>query len=324
MSARIVFHLPARYLEDWRDRPAAALYRKIAELTQPRGAQILVVDRRDRPFQGGATTAYDDGDLHIIDGGRAQGPGVLNGSLAYLPPFWHLDPLGVQAESGIGAMTYDPNKVMHRPAMAFFDRMRARYPLARKSRRGQNMVHTSIPEGGIAVFLQGDRPQEQGLSFCSAEQMLRAVAAGAGGRQVWVKPHPLALLADAELIDDLVGQGVNILPTTANVVDLIAAASVTVSFNSACALEGFLQRKPAILFGRSDFHHFSHVVRRPEDFPQTLDAALCAQPGGYAKYLYWYFSRNCLNITAQDLASRLYQIFDAKGFPDHRLGLEPA
>jgi hypothetical protein len=321
--ARIVFHLPARHLEDWREVRYLALFRRIEEVFAPRGVRIMVRDRRDGPFQGGATTVYDDGDLHILDTGRAQGPGVLNASIAYLPPFWHLDPAGMQAESSIAARPYDPASLREKPAQAFFERMRARYTLQRRSRRAQIPEVTPLPQGSIAVFLQGDQPQANGLAHCTPDQMLRAVAEGAGGRPVLVKPHPLAADHDALVIRRALDQGLAVTPTLANVNDMIAVSVCTVSVNSACAIEGFLQRKPAILFGPSDFHHFAETVRAPEEFPAALDRALKRAPGGYAKFLFWYFAQNCLNVTAADFADRVEAIFAQAGFPAERLGLAP-
>ena len=322
-GARLVFHLPARHLDDWREMRHLALFRRIAEAFQPRGLRLAVVDRRERPFQGGETRAYDDGDLHVLDTGRARGPGVLNASIAYLPPFWQLDPAGILAESGIGARVYDPGQGREKAAQAFFQRMRERYPLARRSRRAQEEAVADLPGGAVAVFLQGDMPHRQGLAHATPDEMLAAVAMGAGGRAVLVKPHPLAPDHDAEVIARAVRRGLPVTPTTANVADIIAASVATVSVNSACALEGFLQRRPAILFGPSDFHHFAHTVRAPGDFPAALAAALARPPGGYARFLHWFFVQNCLNVTAADLPARVEAIFAEAGFPAERLGLAP-
>lgn len=322
-EARVVFHLPARHLGDWRGTRHLVLFRRIVEVLGPRGLRFQVRDRRDGPFQGGETRAYDDGDLHVLDTGRARGPGVLNASIAYLPPFWHLDPVGMQAESRIADLTYDPAAVPFRPARAFFERMRTRYVEPRLSRRQQDTAVADLPKGAVAVFLQGHQPQDNGLAHCSPDAMLQAVARGAGGRPVLAKPHPLSPETDAAVIARAVAAGLPVTATTANVHDMLAACVASVSFNSACALEGFLHRRPAILFGPSDFHHFAETVRDPSDFAQALDRALARPPGGYAQFLYWYFALNCLNVTAADFETRLLAIFAAAGFGPARLGLSP-
>ena len=319
--ARLVFHLPARHMTDWRDVRYLMLFRRIDEVFSPMGARIVVRDRRAQPFQSGRTDAYDDGDLHIVDTGRVCGPGVLNASIAYLPPFWHLDPVGMQAESSIGARIFDPSQVPDKAAAAFSDRMRKRYTLARRSRRAQESGIADLPQGAISVFLQGTQPQENGLAYASGEALLRAVAMGSGGRPVLVKPHPLALGHDTEVIARVLADGLDVTPTTANVHDMISASVATVSVNSACALEGFLQRKPAILFGPSDFHHLVETVRRPEDFAGALERVLAQPNVNHERFLYWYFVRNCLNATGPGFAQKVLAIFAEAGFSPGRLGL---
>ena len=320
-QARIVFHLPARHRDDWRETRHLLLYRRIEQIFVPLGATIAMRDRRDGPYQGGDTLAYDDGDLHILDTGRARGPGVLNASLAYLHPFWHLDPEGVLAESSIGSRAFDPARVRTQPAKAFYERMQARYPAQRRSRREQEAEVTRFPAGAVSVFLQGPLPEENGLAYASGEAMLRAVALGAGGRAVLVKPHPLAAEHDAEVIARVVADGLAVTPTNANVTDMIAASVATVSINSACAIEGFLQRRPAILFGPSDFHHLAQTVRQPDRFSQALAQVLAGPEPEYARFLFWYFARNCLNVSGAGFAEKVLAIFTRAGFAPDRLGI---
>lgn len=320
-KARIVFHLPGTYLHSYADVLHLGLFARVADLWGTRGAKVVLRDRRDGPWDGGDARHYDDGDLHIIDMGRVQGPGVLNAGVAYMQPFWHLDPLGVQGESGIGGLAYEAAQVDYAKAGPFFEDLRARIVLARQSRRDQMARVTEFAPGAIAVFLQGARPVAQGLTYCSALEMLQAVCAGAGGRQVLVKPHPLDAEADAEVIDAALAEGLPITPTLANVHDMMAGAVCTVSFNSAVALEGFLHRKPAVLFGQSDFHQFAETVRKPADFAAALGRVQARAPGGYAQFLFWYLGMQCLHLHGPRFEARVAAIFDAAGFGADRLGV---
>jgi hypothetical protein len=125
------------------------------------------------------------------------------------------------------------------------------------------------------------------------------------------------------VIDAAVAEGLAITVTLANVHDMIRDAVCTVSFNSAVALEGFLHRKPAILFGPSDFHHFAETVRDPADFTNALTRCLARAPGGYAQYLFWYLAMQCLNLHWPAFEGRVEAIFATAGFDAQRLGLEP-
>jgi hypothetical protein len=323
-DARVVFHLPAKHLGDWRSTRHLRLFGRLAGVVEQAGGTVSVADRRERPFEGGegAAAAYADGDLHILDSGRVQAPGVLNASMAYLPPYWHLDPAGIQAESSIAARPYRPAQVPLQPAMEFLAKLRKRWVEPRLSRRAQVTARIALPRGAIAVFLQGDFPQARGLTYMPPEAMLRAVAAGAGGRPVLVKPHPLAMEPDLALIGDMVKEGLPVVPTLANVHDILDACDVTVSYNSAVALEGFLHRKPAILFGRADFHHICETVTATDGFAATLDRVLAREGGGYAKFLLWYFHRNCLNVDGAAFPQRALAILAAAGFGADRLGLD--
>lgn len=322
-DAAIIFHLPRRHLADYASVGHLRIFARIAQTFGPRGARICVRDRRLAPFEGGteAAGAYADGNLHIIENGRVRGVGVLNATMAYLPPWWHLDPQGVLAESSIGARDYDRSSVPVRPAMVFFNALRANWVAARRSRHTQASEATEVAQGAIAVFLQGLLPQERGLAHCTPLQMLRAVAQGAEGRAVLVKPHPLALSHDLALIAEVRAEGLPVMPTQANLHDILAAAAVSVSFNSAVALEGFLHRTPAILFGPSDFHHFAETVARPGRFPQALARALARPKEGYAQFLHWYFARQCLNVGDRRFVEKVQAIFSAAGFPPGRLGI---
>ena len=321
-DAAIVFHLPRRYLADYATVGHLRLFDRIDHVLAPLGARIEVRDRRLLPFEGRDAAPYADGNLHIIENGRVQGPGVLNATMAYLPPWWHLDPVGVLAESGIGARVYVRSLVPVKPAMALLGDLRDRWVTPRRSRHTQAEAVANLAKGCIAVFMQGTLPHARGLAHCSPAAMLAAVARGAGGRAVLAKPHPLALEHDLAVIADVRAQGLTVTATNANLHDILAACVVTVSFNSAVAIEGFLHRKPAILFGPSDFHHFAETVTDPAGFPQALTRALDHPKEGYAQFLHWYFARQCLNIGGKRFAEKLLAILAAAGFPPERLGIK--
>jgi hypothetical protein len=136
---------------------------------------------------------------------------------------------------------------------------------------------------------------------------------------VVVKPHPQVPEEAAGPIAAARAAGARFQVTQANVHDVLAACAVTVSVNSAVAMEGFLHRKPAILFGRSDFPSLATAATEAE-FPKALEAALAAR-WPYARMLHWYFSRHTLELSAPDFEDRALAAFARVGFPRARLGL---
>lgn len=296
------------------------LYGAIRDLVEARGGRVILapptVERDDqrRPLQ--------DGNLHIVNNGHLRAEGYLNAATAYLDGCWHLDPRGVQAASSIGLRKFAPGRIDPAAAAAHLAGLRARFVVPRRSRYGQMTARTVLEPGGIAVLLQGPEPYLRRQAFLDADAMIRAAVAGCGGRPVWVKPHPLKLDEGDALIARLQAEGLAIRVVQANVHDLVAAAVVSVSVNSAVAIEGMLHGTPAILFGRSDFHAAVETVARAEAFSGALARAM-ARPRDYAAFLFWYFGQ-CLWLDDAALPGRILEIFAAAGFPPDRLGLAAA
>ena len=313
MTARVVLHLPG-YMLARLEAGNPLLYARIRDCIVARGGVVDLIEgfdgKRYRP----------DGNLHIVENGSGQRLGVLNAATAYLEGFFHVDPQGIQAASRIGGLRYDPTEVDGAAAAAYLAALQQRFAVPRRSRYKQARAVSDLPQGAIAVFLQGPAPQRNGQAYFGFEEMVEAVCAGAGGRPVLVKPHPLKPELGAEIIASVRAQGYAPIATDANVHDILAACVATVSVNSATAMEGFLHGKPAVLFGRSDFHAFVETVRQPGDFSAALARAF-ADPPDYARALTWYFGQHCLDIHADSFDARVLAIFAEAGFDAARLGL---
>ena len=315
MTARVVLHLPERMIAGFAKGKPPLLYGRMIEALDARGVTVDL----EHEVPSDRAGAIQDGNLHIMENGRVHAQGWLNAATAYLEGFFHVDPLGVQAASSIGGRRFSPEQIDTPKAAAYAQMLDARFRLRRHSRYAQAKAETQVPQGAIAVFLQGPAPIRQGQAHCGFEDMLRSVARGAEGRPVVVKPHPLKPELGAEIIAAVQAEGYAIAATQANVHDILAACAVTVSINSATAIEGFLHQKPAVIFGRSDFHALVETARGPQDFARALAAALSSRPD-YAKALYWYFGQNCLDIQADSFDDRLFAIMAEAGFDAARLG----
>jgi hypothetical protein len=97
--------------------------------------------------------------------------------------------------------------------------------------------------------------------------------------------------------------------TTANILDILAGSSVSVSISSSVALEGMLQGVPAILFGRSDLHHCAETVRCPADWGPALMRAL-SQPWPFEAFLWWFLRRQNLDVMRPLLPRLLRRMAD--------------
>ena len=321
MAGEIVFHIPEHLRRGFARRSKKDFYKRLwGELTD-RGGQVRIEHYED---QSARRIDPEDGNLHFVNNGNLCLPNVLNTGIAYLDRFWQVDPRGILSESSIRDEEFDPARVDRKAAWSFFQAMRSEYVSGRRSRYAQPREVEPIRRGVIAVFLQGDSQFTNRARLCSTPEMIRSVAAGAGDRAILVKPHPLKVdPADILAVHDLATDGVNIRITEANVHDILARASVSVSIASACSFEGFLHKTPAILYGKADFHHFAETVTDPGGFPEAFEAAL-SRKRGYSLYVHWYLKERCIWTKEPEFFDKISARMAAQGFDPKRLGLKAA
>lgn len=319
MTAEVILHLANTDLAAYRAKPGRALYPMVHDLLQARGASVRIVARRNAQMTG--KSLKPDGNLHIVETGWCYGAGWMSAATAYLEGFWHLGEEGVLANSPARHDSFDPDLCDAEAAKDFVGVLRSRFSNARHSRyRQHRLAEEAVPEGAIAVFLQGPTIYRREQAFVSAAQMLRIVAEHAGGRPVVVKSHPLTPEFGDAAIAKVRAKGFDLIETKANVHDILQHAVVSVSVNSAVAFEGFLHNVPAILFGRSDFHSLTETVLEPVDYPAALTRAL-TRPWDFARMLHWYFDRHTLWAEGPAFETRLLNLFARAGFDADRLGI---
>lgn len=316
-SVPLTLHLPQSQLEAEGRLP---FYQRLIDGFSERGGQVRLV-LHDRAKAQGTIEATPG--FHILDHGRLRHPRALNAGVAYAYPFWHLDPWGIRAFSSIGAKGFDPATIPQGPARSFADRLRRRLVLGRKSRYAQPQDRVPLPQGAIAVFLQ-DESHRDLTETChlTMEAMLAALMARDDPRPILVKPHPLDTDAKRHrALRRLAKADPRVQVVAANIHDMIAAASVVVTINSATGLEAMMQGKPVTLGGRADFHHIATTVTTAAE----LDAALSARPQvqPYDAYLYWYFRLNCLSAQSPTLVEDVLARIVAQGFDPADFSLTP-
>lgn len=235
--------------------------------------------------------------------------------------FWHLDAQGILADSAARHSVFAPRQVDQSEAQTFFRRLRRQFVTPRLTRYNPTRDKaTDLPDGAIAVFLQGKTPNRAGQCPLEMHEIILAACQGAAGRPVIVKPHPLSLAECGLAIGRAADLGARFHLFDGNIHDLLASCTVTVSANSAAAMEGFLHRKPAILFGRSDFDSLVTRAHHAGDFPAALQAAL-GTDWRFPKMLQWYFTRHTLEVAAPEFETRVFAAFAAVGYPRERLGI---
>lgn len=318
---KVIFHLKKQQMEGYSKGQGLELFRIIERMLAETGSEA---EKRPKDpdirigTQQVADGRFADGNLHIFSDHHMKMPNVLNAAPAYLPGFWHLDPKGIRSYSSIADRPFSPDMVPFKYAKQFYGRLQHQFRDKRRSRYGQMKDRTEVPDGAIAVFFQGRYPLDAGATTFSDIEVLMDVLGGAGSRPVLVKPHPLTADIDSlTALLEIAAQDARVIPTQANVHDILAACCVCVSVNSGVAAEGFLHRTPAVFYGATDLHHMGETIAAPGQFAGALERAL-ARTGGYAQFMTWYFRNNCLEIGAAGLEQKIWNIFASAGFPPER------
>ena len=308
---RVHLHVPPHAREKI-EEGRAQFWTPLADLIRGTGGEVALRRYEARSHD---RIDPDDGELHIVNNGAIGHANVLNAALAYVDGYWHLDPRGVLSVSSIGERRFDPEEVDVRAARALFRTLRRRHVERRRSRYKQprGALGGDMPEGAVALFLQGPSHLTDRARLCSTPDMIRSVARGAG-RPVRVKAHPLKVAPeDLTAVEEMAGEGHDVALVDGNVHDLLARCCAAVSISSACSFEAFLHRKPAILYGRSDFAQNAVEVRDLDRFEEALEEAT-SRRWPHVGFVHWYLAEQCLDARADDFGARALRVLAAAGY----------
>ena len=234
--------------------------------------------------------------MHIADHGSLRHPRLLNTGIAYIYPFWNLDPWGIRALSSIAAKPFDPQAENPAAAADFAMRLRKRLVGGRISRYPQATQRVVLPDGCIAVFLQSEAHRAVAETcHLTMRQMLAALLARQDHRAIVIKPHPRDQSPQTRrYLARLAARDGRVQVTDANIHDILARAAVAVTINSAVGIEAHLHRVPVVLCGQSDFHHAATTVTDRQQMDAAIGTAL-ATDWAHDAFLHWYFAGQCLN-----------------------------
>jgi hypothetical protein len=304
------FHLPGSVLRDRAEMKP--YYVKLTEGLAARGHRVTLAlhDRATLLAEVAAST-----DFHIVDHGKQRHARVLNTGIAYVYPFWNLDPWGIRALSSIAEKPFDCNAVLADLATDFANRLRKRWVVPRKSRYEQPMQAAQIPVGCIAVFLQSeDHRDVTETCHLDLRQMVKALMARDDPRAIVIKPHPRDLDPKTRrFLQRIADRDSRIHIVDANIHDILAQAAVCVTINSAVGIEAMMQAVPVVLCGQTDFHHCAVTVKTSGDMDAGIAQALQTH-WPHDAFLYWYFGLNCLNAGKDTLVDDFLARVAATGY----------
>lgn len=230
-----------------------------------------------------AATMPDDGYAMVIN----LDPGhlfCLNMRNAYLPQFWRIEESNHRAMFSVAQAAFDPERIDPVRARDFVQKWRAKVLGGRPVTR----------EGFVFIPLQGRLLEKRVFQTMSPIEMIQATLQADPGRPVKATLHPRESYDPETLaaLDRIASENPRFELARGNSLDLLCACDYVVTETSGMAMQGYFAAKPAVLFGRIDFHHIAANVTAlgvEEAFAQVRTA----QPT-FQEYLFWFLRQNAI------------------------------
>ncbi len=219
---------------------------------------------------------------------------ALDARSAYIGPFYKLESETYRQDFRTTGKKFRPAKIDGKLAQRFFRNWR------------ENVIGQPTPAhiGAVFIPLQGKLTRCRVGQSMSPIEMIKTTLQHEQNRRIVIKKHPREDYSAAELHAlDQVLQHPRAALVDGDLNDILAGCDYVVAQNSSVALKGLFHRKPGILFAHSEFHHaFQSVQYRP--VAECFDRVL-AHPPAYAKFLFWYLQRNCINTSREFVKDRI-------------------
>ncbi|MBO9395323.1 hypothetical protein J7400_01430 [Shimia sp. R9_2] len=226
---------------------------------------------------------------------------------AYYYPFWHIERTNERWYWDVANTHFDPAKIDEAEARKFFHTWRKRLygPLLGKVEKG----------GFIYVPLQGRLLEQRSFQTCSPVQMIEHVVEQNSGTKVVATLHPGEeySLDERTRLDQLVEKHAQLSVQLGGMESLLPCCDCVVTMNSSVAFAGYLFKKPAVLFGRIDFHHIAANVETlgvQGAFEKVRDM----RPP-YPQYLWWFLQHMSINAGRSDAQDHIRARLAEFGWP---------
>ena len=232
-------------------------------------------------------------------------PNMLTLRRAYFWPYWRMEKSADRWEFEVAATKFDPNALAYEPAERFARALC-------KGRFGE--IDPTPGTRMIYVPLQGRLTTHRKFQAASPIQMLEDVLTRAEGRQVVATLHPNETYTKAETtsLERLLARFPMLDVRTEGPETFLPVCDFVVTQNSSAALMGFLLNKPAVLYGKTDFHHIAANVW-DQGVDGAFDVVASIEPD-FAKFMTWFIRDHAIDGTRPTATSRIVNTLRRRGW----------
>lgn len=221
---------------------------------------------------------------------------ALDARSAYIGPFYKLESETYRQDYRTSGKVFRPARINPELAQRFFRNWQA------------NVIGQPVPEyrGTVFIPLQGKLTRRRVGQSMSPIDMLETTLELEQHRDLVIKKHPREDYTPQELtaLDKILRHPrAHLIEGELN--NILAGCDYVVTQNSSVALKGLFHKKPGILFAHSEYHHvFQNVTTTAAE---TCFENVLKHPPAYAKYLFWYLQRNCINTSREFVKQRILE-----------------
>ena len=292
MPKAAVIHI---YLPDQMRRDAVAgqvnIVNRIAAAVAPNGFRLQIHSQTNSEM---AKAAARGGPalFHMVEPVTPTG---LTLRRAYHYPFWQIEATAARGAFDVARAVFDAAEIDPVMAKSFHSRLRARV-----------LGSENISQGNYVFMpLQGLLRQHRSFQAMSPIHMIEATLEQEPRLPILATLHPKESYDPDELaaLTDLEQRFSRFRVAQGDALALLRGCNYVVTQNSGLALNGFLLRKPAVLFGQVDFHHIAGSV--PRLGVEAAFAQAKGDPPNFAAYVYWFFKRHTINAGAPEAEDQI-------------------
>lgn len=225
----------------------------------------------------------------------------------YITPFWHIEKQAERWDWPVAQTPFDPAVVDPQKA--------ANFQRFWQNRLFGDTIHVPRKDGFVFVPLQGRLMEQRSFQYCSPIDMIHAVLRHDPVRPVIATLHPSETYQPDEerALEQLLAENDRLYIRKGDPDRYLRTYDYIVSQNSGVALQGFFFNKPAILFGRSDFHHIALNVA--DIGAEAAFGMVARHAPDFAAYLYWFLQMQAINAGRPEAQDRIAQALRGHGWP---------
>lgn len=215
----------------------------------------------------------------------------------YEYPFWQIEASAERWLWDVAKAKFDPTRISGSKAAQFYTFW--------QKRQYQSAPQSISRDGFIYIPLQGRLSEHRSFQSCSPLEMIEHCLAHDPARQVIATIHPNEVYSDAEIsaLEALERKHKKLRIDVGDMVPFLQACDYVVTQNSSVAFAGYFFGKPALLFGKIDFHHIA-VQAEMASLADSFAEVAQVQPD-YARYLYWFWQDQSINAGRDDVYGKI-------------------